>query len=183
MKKITIILFLFAAILHLNSIAQRVYFSENERHGNTLNLGAGIGGYSGYTGYSGRSLPVFTINYEYQVLNDLTIAPFASLYSYRNITDHYRETIIPIGIKSSLYFDQLLKAKSRWDLYLAGSLGFSITNSTWDKGYSGETYYHDISPVFIGLHIGTEYHLTGRIGIFMELATGVSTIGLAFHRF
>lgn len=176
--KITILL-LFVSILSFNISAQKANYSE--KYGSTLNLGLGIGGYSGYYGHVGRTLPVFHINYEFDVANSFTLAPFATFYSYRNDRDHYRETVIPIGVKGSLYLDRALNANSQWDFYLAGSLGFALVNSSWDEGYSGETYYHNVSPLFLDLHIGTEVHLSNHIGLFLDLSTGVSTLGLAIH--
>jgi hypothetical protein len=170
-------------VIGLSLSAQNKNYSEN--HGHTLNLGLGIGGYSGYYGYIGHSLPVFHINYEFDVAKDFTIAPFISFSSYRNRYDnnyYYHETIIPIGVKGTYYFDQILNANSNWDFYLAGSLGFSIVKSSWDNGYNGDrNYYNDGNPLFLDLHIGTEYHLNKKVGIFLDLSTGVSTVGLAIH--
>jgi hypothetical protein len=76
----------------------------------------------------------------------------------------------------------LLKANSKWDFYLAGSLGFAIVNSSWDNDYYGDrNYYHHGSSLFFDLHIGTEYHFNNHLGAFLDLSTGVSTIGLAIH--
>lgn len=186
MKKLILITILFISIFHFSSYAQ-------EKYGKTLNLGLGIGGYAGYYGYVGRSLPVFHVNYEFDVAKNFTLAPFISFYTfsnnyywgnknypYRYYT--YRETVIPVGVKGTYYFDDLLKANSKWDFYLAGSLGFAIVNSTWDDGYYGDrNYYHGGSGLFLDLHIGTEYHFTNRIGAFLDLSSGVSTIGLAIH--
>ncbi len=169
-------------IIGTNLSAQERTFGEN--HGHTLNLGLGIGGYSGYYGYIGHSLPVFNINYEFDVANNFTLAPFLSFYSYRNKYDrhYYHETVIPIGVKGSYYFDQILKANSDWDFYLAGSLGFSIVNSRWDDGYNGDlNYYRNGNPLFLDFHVGTEYHLSSRVGLFLDLSTGVSTVGIALH--
>ena len=133
-------------------------------------------------------MPVFHINYEFYVANSFTLAPFISFstyrsgYDYQNNLYYYHETIIPIGVKGTYYFDQLLNANYNWDFYLAGSLGFAIVKSSWDNGYNGNrNYYQDASPLFLDLHIGTEYHLNKRLGLFLDLSTGVSTIGLAFH--
>ena len=169
-----------------NLSAQRTGYSE--KHGKTLNLGLGVGGYAGYYGYVGHSLPVFHINYEFDVARNFTLAPFVSFSTYRNgyywhdNNYYYHETIIPIGIKGTYYFDQLLDASPNWDFYLAGSLGFVIIKSSWDNGYNGDqNYYRDGNPLFLDLHAGTEYHFNKRIGAFLDLSTGVSTIGLAFH--
>lgn len=189
MKKILI--FLLIAVVQLSASAQT---TENyETYGKTLNLGIGIGGYSGYYGYVGRSLPVFNINYEFDVANSFTLAPFLSIYSFSNSYYwgnnntpyryyNYRQTVIPIGVKGTYYFDSLLKANSKWDFYLAGSLGFSIVTATWDNGYDGnKKHYNQPNSLFLDVHIGTEYHINNKVGLILDLSSGVSTIGLAIH--
>lgn len=186
MKKLYIILLLSSVLCIDKAMAQ-------EKYGNTLNLGLGVGGQMGYYGYANRSIPVFHLNYEFDVAKNFTLAPFISVSSFTN--DYYwgnnnnpyryytfRETVIPIGLKGSYYFDDLLKANSKWDFYLAGSLGFAIINQTWDNGYNGDkNYYHSGNALFLDIHIGTEYHFNNRVGAFLDLSSGVSTIGLAIH--
>lgn len=179
MKTITLTLLLALILSGTNLFAQKSHSSG--QHGHTLNLGLGVGGYYGYYHYVGHSLPVFNINYEFDVARNFTLAPFATFWTYRNDNDHYRESIIPVGIKGTFYLDQALRAGPDWDFYLAGSLGFAIVRSTWDDGYSGETYYHDVSPLFLDLHAGAEYHLSNSVGLFLDLSTGVSTLGLSFR--
>lgn len=181
MKKLTT-LFLFLTALHFSSTAQ-------EQYGKTLNLGLGIG----YYGYVGRSLPVFHINYELPVAKDFTLAPFLTFYSYSNdyywgSNNHlykyytYRQTVVPVGVKGTYYFDGLLEAGSKWDFYLAASLGFSIVNSSWDNDYQGDrNVYRGASSLYFDFHIGTEYHFNSHLGGFIDLSTGVSTIGLAIR--
>ena len=190
MKKIIISLSILL-FLTLSLSAQKNNYSE--KYGGSLNLGIGIGGYSGYYGYAGSSLPVFNINYEFDAAKNFTLAPFLTYYSYSNSYywgDHnnpykyynYHETVIPIGVKGTYYLDQLFKANSSWDFYLAGSLGFAIVSSSWDSGYNGDVnYYHHPNTLFLDIHIGTEYHLSSKIGIFLDISSGVSTIGLAIH--
>ncbi len=177
MKTITLTLLLALILAGTNLFAQKTY---SEGYGHTLNLGIGVG-YYGYYNHAGQTLPVLDINYEFDVARNFTLAPFVTFYTYRNNDQHYRESIIPIGVKGTYYFDQLLNAGSDWDFYLAGSLGFAIRTATWDAGYSGETYYQNVSPLFLDLHMGTEYHLSNKVGLFLDLSTGVSTLGLAIH--
>lgn len=163
--------------------------NSQEKYGKSLNLGLGIG----YYGYVGRSIPVFHLNYEFDVAKNFTLAPFISYYSYSrdyyygNSKNGYKyygysETVIPIGAKGTYYFDEILKAGSNWDFYLAGSLGFAIVNSSWEDGYIGDrNVYRRSSPLFLDLHIGTEYHFNSKIGMFLDLSTGMSTIGIAIH--
>ena len=166
-------------ILGTNLSAQET--ASSEKFGNTLNLGLGLG----YYGYVGHSIPVLHLNYEFGLARNFTLAPFISFYSYRRSTKYgyyYHETVIPVGVKGTYYFDELLKANSKWDFYLAGSLGFAIVNSRWENGYYDDNNeYRRSSPLYLDLHIGTEYHVSNRIGVFLDLSTGVSTIGLAIH--
>lgn len=181
-KLLTIALaILLCSFVQLDAVAQ-------EKHGSTLNLGVGIGGYGGYYKYANRTLPVFNINYEFDVAKRFTLAPFISFstfsngYRNNNYNYTYRESVIPIGLKGTYYFDDLLQASSKWDFYLAGSLGFAIVNSRWEDSYDGDRdYYRRGNPLFLDLHIGTEYHFNNRIGAFLDLSTGVSTIGIAIH--
>jgi hypothetical protein len=178
-KKITIAITLLLMISVSNISAQDRHFSES--HGSTLNLGLGVGGYSSYYGSIGHTLPILNVNYEFDVARNFTLAPFLTFYTYRNDDAHYRESIIPVGVKGSYYLYKAFQAGSDWDFYLAGSIGFAIRNSTWDDGYSGDTYYKDVSPLFLDLHLGAEYHLSSKVGLFLDLSTGVSTLGLSFR--
>lgn len=184
MKK-SLLVALFAAVLFSQS-----GFAQSEKYGRTLNLGVGIG----YYGYINRSVPVLHLNYEFDVAKNFTLAPFISFYQYDNTYYYnkknyphgyygYHAMVIPIGLKGTYYFDQILKANSKWDFYLAGSLGFAIVKTTWDDNYYGDERddYHGARPLYLDLHIGTEYHISNRLGIFLDLSTGISTIGLSIH--
>jgi hypothetical protein len=177
MKRFTFSLLLLLLLAGTNLSAQNNSYSE--RYGHTLNLGLGVGGYAGYYGYVNQSVPVFHINYEFDVARNFTLAPFATFFTYHR--NYYQETVIPIGGKGTYYFDQILGANQNWDFYLAGSLGFSLVRTSWDNGYYQDNTYKGANPVFLDLHIGAEYHLSQKIGLFLDLSTGVSTIGLAFH--
>lgn len=192
MKKTKIIFMLFLFLTGTASIAQKAK-SVSGGYGNTLNLGLGVGGYSGYYGYVGHTLPVFNINYEFDVAKNFTLAPFLTYYSYQRSyywgdKNHpsrfytYRETVIPIGVKGTLYLDQLLQAGPKWDFYVAGSLGFAIVNSHWDTDYYGDrNYYRRGSSLFLDGHLGVEYHVNNKVGLFLDASTGVSTLGVAIH--
>lgn len=160
-----------------------------EKYGKTLNLAAGVG----YYGYIGGSVPVLHLNFEFDVAKNLTLAPFITYYSYQNYyywgnhnyiyRDYsYRTTVIPVGIKGTYYFDQLLNAGSKWDFYLAGSIGFAIRKTTWESGYYGESVVRqNSSGLYLDGHIGAEYHLNKRLGLFLDLSSGISTFGLGIH--
>jgi len=190
-KKLIIILLLYSSLINFNISAQES--STGEKYGKTLNLGLGIGGYYGYYNYVGRSLPVFHIDYELNVAKNFTLAPFLNVYTYKNSYywgNHnypyryynYHEMVIPMGVKGAYYFDKLLKASSKWDFYLASSVGFALVFSSWDSDYSGDkNYYNNAPPLFMDLHIGAEYHINNKVGAFLDLSSGISTIGFAIH--
>ena len=193
MKKIFLSALILMSFFCIRGSAQENKKNTNsqsgEKFGNTLNIGLGIG----YYHFVGHSIPVVHLNYEFGVVKNFTLAPFISFYSYHNEyyygnpRDGYRyysyhETVIPVGVKGTYYFDDLLQASPKWDFYLAGSLGFAIVSSGWDNGYYGDrNVYRGANPLFLDLHIGAEYHLSKNLGAFLDLSTGVSTIGLAIH--
>lgn len=158
-------------------------------YGNTLNAGVGIG----YYGYIGQQIPVLHANFEINAAPNFTLAPFVTYYSYKRYqywgSDkyayrdyYYRQTAFTLGVKGSYYFDQLLHAGSKWDFYLAGSLGYTIRKTVWEDGYYGDiAVKRSASGVYLDAHIGTEFHLTSVVGLFLDLSTGISTFGLAFH--
>jgi len=182
MKVLTVTVALILLTLGTSLSAQRNSdrLSNYDGHGNTLNLGIGIGGYSGYYGYIGHTLPVFDINYEFGVARNFTLAPFLTLYSYSD--PNYTAYVTPIGVKGTLYLDQLLHAGPHWNFYVAGSLGVAIETTTWNDSYTGDrNYYRTTDPLYLDLHVGTEYRFNRNIGAFLDLSTGVSTIGIAIH--
>ncbi len=159
-----------------------------EYYGRTLNLGVGLA----YSSYFGQVVPFFGANYEIDVARQFTLAPFIGIASYQSNDYYYNnnnsnryyyhETIVPLGIKATYYFDKILDANPNWDFYLAGSLGTTIRSYVWDNGYTGDrSITRGTTPLYIDLHIGAEYHFSRRVGVFLDLSTGISTIGLAIH--
>jgi len=163
--------------------------SPSEQYGKTLNLGLGIG----YYGYTTHPVGEVHADYEFDIFRNFTLAPFINFYSYRN--DYYwgdpyypyknysyTETVIPIGVKGAYYFDELMRASSKWDFYVATSVGFAIRTVTWSSDYYGDkNAYSNASALYFSMHAGAEYHLSQRVGLFLDLSTGVSTVGIAIH--
>lgn len=186
-KIFTLLSFLFLTGLY--ATAQKKATSGGEKFGHVLNVGVGVG----YYGYVGHSMPVLHANYEIDVTKNFTLAPFITYYSYSNYrywgnsnSDYrnysYHQTVIPVGLKGSYYLDQLLGAGSKWDFYLAGSLGFAIRKTTWENGYYGDRVIsHGTSGLYLDGHIGTEYHVNNKIGLLLDFSTGISTFCLAIH--
>lgn len=179
-------LILFKAVLLYLLVCATTH--AQEKYGNTLNIGAGIG----YYGYA-PLVPAITVNYEFDVAPNITIAPFVTAFTYRSYYSwgnsnnthreyYYDRTVFPVGGKATYYFDDLFNAGNKWDFYAAGSVGFVIVSTTYESGYGGNrSVYNGLSPLYINAHIGSEFHLSKRIGLYLDLSTGLSTFGLAVH--
>ena len=177
------------------------FLSAQEKYGKAINIG--IGG--AYSGYIGHVSPVVMLNYEIDVVKSFTLAPFVGFFTYRNNyywngpgpgrgpgpkhpnNPHYynrysyRQTVIPFGVKGTYYFDDLLNANDKWDFYAAASLGFAVRTTTWDDDYYRDEYYARGSSVYADLHIGTEYHVNSKVGLFADASLGMLLVGLAIH--
>jgi hypothetical protein len=182
-------MFLFASVMALscyNSQAQDIP-TTGEKYGRTLNLGFGVGYYYGYYGHT---MGAFNANYEIDVARNFTLAPFIGYHVYNHTHywgspnqphHHYRHSgsLVLGGVKGAYYFDGILNAGSKWDFYMAGSVGFAYRHETWEEGYEGDIY--NVYPIYLDVHAGAEYHLTNRLGLYLDLSSAVSTFGFAFH--
>lgn len=158
---------------------------NHEDFGHTFNIGLG-------PGFLGRSLvysPFLYFDYEIEAAPDFTVAPFIGFSTYRSNPQtfgsnyyYYRGTIVPIGAKATYYFDDILELPYRWDLWAAGSVGFTYIKKVWENGYTGSVgEIPGVRPLFLSLHIGTEYHITDAVGIYVDLSTKASVIGVGLH--
>lgn len=58
----------------------------------------------------------------------------------------------------------------------------SIRNTRWDGAYPGDTHFdHYASGLYLDAHLGVEYHISQKVGVYLDISTGISTLGLAFH--
>lgn len=152
--------------------------SGSEKYGKTFNIGLGTG--IGNYGYAFSATPAVHMDYEFDLIRTLTIAPFVTVYHYSN--NFYRERVIPVGLKATCYFDEILKAHPHWDFYLASSLGFAIRETVWENGFAPDPNTHyGPGALYLVLSIGSEYHINKKLGAYIDLSNGISTIGLSFH--
>lgn len=139
--------------------------TAQELHGSALNLGVGIGA---------RQAAVYHINFEFDVVPSVTIAPSASFYGYTKF--------VPIGLKASYYFDQVLNLLPEWDLYVAGTAAMGIVSDDWNNQTYRDMYrFRGANNLFFDVHIGTEYQVTPRAGMFIDLASNAATIGIVLR--
>lgn len=173
--------------------------SAQEKYGKTLNLGVG----ATYYGYVGRPSPVIMLNYEIDLVKNVTLAPFIGFFTYTGYYNYwygpgnpkknypyyyygydrykYTQTVIPFGVKGTYYFDDLLNANKKWDFYAALSLGFAIRSTRYEDGYYKDDNYVKRSNVYADLHIGTEYHINETLGVYADASIGMLTVGLSVH--
>lgn len=169
------------AFFTFNGQAQGYESTEIDNiHGRTLNVGAG----SGFLNYAQQPIVFGSINYEFGLGREVTLAPFAALYTY---SDHYywgnelnphklygyREFAIPVGLRANYYFDNVFDLVDRWDIYAGGAAGYVFANIKWDDaGYAGAKMAPaHAKPLFMAAHAGTRYHITDRIGVFADVST------------
>jgi hypothetical protein len=176
------------AFLFFNTNATNPQRAYADLFGRNLNIGVGIGN----NGFKGHPSTVVLMNYEFSVAKNFTLAPFVGFYTYsdnyywgnKNYPYryyNYRETVIPVGVKLSYYFDELFKANPSWDFYGGASLGFEFRRVSWSDGYYGDNNgARETSPLLADLHIGARYHFNQKIGMYLDLSSGFSTVGLSF---
>ncbi len=187
MKAINVVMLIILMAIGTNGYTQAT--GRHEHYGRTLNAGIGLG----YYGYVEHTTPVVHINYEFDVARNFTLAPFLTYFSYRNYyyrggpsdpyrNYYYRLTVVPVGLKGSYYLDELLGAGPRWDFYVAASLGAAIRTARWEDGYYGSAVVeHATTGLYLDGHIGTEYHINKKVGLQLDLSSGISTFCLALH--
>lgn len=197
MKKLILVTLFIAAITSTNVFAQTTKTTEKtpkaKSFGNALNLGFGAGYYYYARDYNDPTTPAFHLNFEFNIAKNFTLAPFVGFYRLTasnrwgdnnnpEASYIYKETVIPMGLKGSYYLNDIIKASPKWDFYIAGSLGYRIVEQNWDDGYGGDkNHFQGPNPLYYDVHLGTEYHINKRVGAFLDVSSGVSTVGIAFH--
>ncbi len=145
---------------------------SSSKPGNTLNLGVGLG-YGKY-----RGIPVMA-SYEIGIAPNLVIAPYIGFGMDRwRHNDHYHRAIyVPVGAMGRYYFDDLLGLNSSWDIYGGGSLGTTFWSG---DGYDDDHSWSGSTGLYLDAHIGARYHFNSSLGAYLDLSTGMSTIGVSF---
>lgn len=159
-----------------------------EKFGSTINAGVGLA----YFNFIGEAVPVGHINYEIDVEDNITIAPFITYFGHHEYAfpdqanplfrHYYRESVIPVGVTGYYYFDDMLGVNDNWDFYAGLSLGAQIMRKVWQDGYVGSSNVAlNETKFYIDGHIGAEYHLGREIGFTLDISRGISMVGLAVH--
>jgi|TARA_R110000737_G_scaffold21837_2_gene40378 hypothetical protein len=171
-------------ILLLSLVFLTTELVAQEKYGKTLNFGGGLS----YSRYAPLPIPALNLNYEFDIAPNTTLGPYLSIlhhndygYNYLGKKYKYSNTIVPVGVKSYYYFDGLFNWDKRFDVYAGLAVGFNIAFGRWENGYNGPVYNPTYNPFYAQLHAGGEYHFKDNLGVYVDLSTGLSTVGLAFH--
>ena len=146
MKKASYIFYLiiFLSVHYVNA-------QTKENHGNVINTFLKIG-------YKAK----VSINYEIQIINNLTIAPTILIPLDFDIFN------ISLGARADYYFDDLIKLPEIWDIYSGIEAKIMINGDDFN----------------FNIHAGTEYRFHKRWGVIAEFGAGselTGGIGMAFH--
>ncbi|QMU27771.1 outer membrane beta-barrel protein [Adhaeribacter radiodurans] len=171
MKKFTLILFCLVAIFTISQ-AQAQTPVKNKY----LNVGIGLAAYTAGGVPIGASLEV-----DYK--NNISIGGFFDYarYGYRYSGYKWNYNFLYFGARGSYHLGELLKDldidDSKFDPYAGISLGI---RTSW---YNDNTDYDNFkSPynggIFLGVHVGSRYMFSEKLGGFAEVGYGVSALRL-----
>jgi hypothetical protein len=170
--------------LLVSTILLSITLNAQEKYGRTVNGGAGLT----FARYSNFPIPAINFNSEFDLVQNVTLAPSISFLRYNDYGTgylgqeyKYRTTVIPIGVKSYYYFDELLELDGKFDVYAGIAAGINLAFGKWENGYNGLDYAPSYNAIYVDLHVGGEYHFKEDMGVYVDLSSGLSTIGLAFH--
>ncbi len=173
MKKIFGSACLICALLLLSTAG----FAQYKKGDNLLNFGVGLNSY-----YSG-GIPVSGI-FETGVTKDISVGGGVDYLSYHYgfIGYNYSFSALYIAARGSYHFNELLNLNTnKVDVYGGLSLGYrSFSWSNYNGQNVGNAYG---SGLFLGIHVGTRYYFSPKVGGFLELGALGSTnarLGLAF---
>jgi hypothetical protein len=187
-KKTLLIATVLFSMIGISVKAQKYGSQPAEKFGRTLNVGVGLVPYRN----TAVVMPGAVLNFEIDIARNITLAPFIGIYTrsnnyywgdknYAYKKYNYREIAVPTGIKVVYYFDELLRANSKWDFYAGASLGFVFHSTIWDANYYGDkNAVSNISALYAAPHIGARCHLNQKVGIYLDLSTALSTFGFSF---
>lgn len=173
MKKLVSSLFIVALLACGTAHAQ---YQKGDK---LLNLGIGL------NGYYGGGLPIGA-SFEYGITDQISVGAQVDFYTWGyNFGSgyNYRYTFIPIALRGSYHFNELLNLNTdKVDLYGGVQLGYYISSYSDNSGYSGVYNNGYGNKALFGVHLGGKYYFKPKLGAFAELGYGVSTLklGVAF---
>ena len=122
-----------------------------------------VGGMLAYTSYK--------VTYRFQTYN-----PIAFPLVLENYTDTWKFSYIIIAARGSYHFVY----KDKFDPYVGIGLGYVIGSSSFtttypDNAYLGLNNSYTASRVFFAAHVGCNYYLNDKMGVYGELGYGLAS--------
>jgi hypothetical protein len=120
---------------------------------------------------------------EFGVTDDISVG---GLIDYLHVSYYTTSfTAFYLGGRGSYHFNKLLNLRSKdWDIYGGASLSyrsFSWSDTNLGNGYNLGGAYG--SGIVLGIHVGTRYYFSEKVGAFIEFGGGGSSnarLGVAF---
>ncbi|GAB3921593.1 outer membrane beta-barrel protein [Larkinella terrae] len=170
MKKLTlltILAWLIAVALMPSAKAQTIEKGEK-----FLNAGVGLGT------YTYRGLPIGA-SFEYTIKDNLSVGgsfDFAR-YGYNSGGYKWNYTFLFFTARGSYHFGDILDiSDSKFDPYAGISLGLRTSSYSDTYGSSRDYYSPYGNSLFLGLHLGSRYMFSEKIGGFAEIGYGVAVL-------
>jgi hypothetical protein len=171
MKTLTLVLFALAILLVASP-------AQAQTAGRTKYLNAGIG----LAAYTAGGLPIGA-SLEMEVKEHISVGGFFDYarYGYKYGSYKWNYNFLYFGARGSYHLGHLLNGQdsgtSKWDPYAGASLGIRTAY------YSDNTGTDDfVSPysggAFLGIHVGSRYMFSEKVGGFAEVGYGVSALRL-----
>jgi hypothetical protein len=171
MKTATLTLLSFAFLLVLS--AAQAQTSPRTKY---LNAGLGLGAFTAGGIPIGASLEV-------DVKENISVGGFFDYarYGYKYAGYRWNYNFLYFGARASYHLGDLLRdadiSNPRWDPYAGLSLGLRTAHYSDNTGTDDFTSPYS-SGAFLGLHLGSRYMFTEKVGAFAEVGYGVSALRL-----
>ena len=138
-------------------------------------LNAGIG----LAAYYGGGLPIGA-SFEVDVKNNISVGGSVDYFRYGYTSGGYKwnYTFIYAGARASYHLGELLSVEnSKFDPYVGATLGLRYAGYHDNTGYDNYASPYN-SGLFLGIHLGSRYMFSDKIGGFAEVGYGVSALRL-----
>lgn len=137
-----------------------------------LNAGVGL------AAYYGGGLPL-GVSLEVDYKNNISIGGSIDYFRYGYNSGGYKwnYTFVYAGARGSYHLGEVLNANSsKFDPYMGATLGFRYAGYQNNYGYDYSSPYN--SGLFLGIHLGSRYMFSPKVGAFAEVGYGVSALRL-----
>lgn len=134
-----------------------------------LNVGIGLGA------YYGGGLPL-GVSFEVDTKNNISVGGSVDYFRYN--PGGYGYTFLYAGGRASYHLGELLDVSTnKFDPYVGATLGLRYAGYHNSYGYDNYVSPYN-SGLFLGIHLGSRYMFSEKVGGFAEVGYGVSALRL-----